>query len=142
MQLRREFFMEDNKLSEKQERAIELLIIHGNFVRVAEELNIERSTLWRWRKEPRFATAYREARQAISERTRELLQLASTRAVKRLVDLMEDNSTIEVPASVQYAAARSILELSFKGMELADVQESVEELRRLLGEPKKGLRAA
>jgi hypothetical protein len=56
---------------------------------------------------------------------------------------MEDNSTIEVPASVQYAAARSILELHYKGMELEDVQASVDELRRLLGDStKKGLKAA
>jgi hypothetical protein len=135
-------FMEDNKLSEKQERAIELLIIHGNFVRVAEELNIERSTLWRWRKEPRFATAYREARQAISERTRELLQLAATQAVKRLVELMNDS---DVPASVQFASARSILDLHFRGMEIEDIQASVDELRQLIVRDsrtvKKGLRA-
>ncbi len=134
--------MEDNKLSEKQERAIELLIIHGNFVRVAEELNIERSTLWRWRKEPRFATAYREARQAISERTRELLQLAATQAVKRLVELMNDS---DVPASVQFASARSILDLHFRGMEIEDIQASVDELRQLIVRDsrtvKKGLRA-
>ena len=131
---------DDTPLTEKQNRAIELLLIHGSFVRVAKELKIERSTLWRWRKDARFADAYKEARRASSEQIRELLQTASTRAVKRLVDLMEDSTN--VPASVQFAAARSILDLHFKGTEFEDLQSSVDELRQLLGEPKKGLRAA
>ncbi len=135
--------MAQDELTPQQEKAIELLLTYGSFVRVAEELKIDRTTLWLWRKDPRFAKAYAEARRAISERTREMLQMAAGRAVVRLVELMNDDN-MEVPASVQYAAARSILDLHFKGIELEDVQESVEELRRLLGESqpmKRGLKA-
>ena len=134
--------MSNEKLTPQQERAIELLLSGYSTVHVCDELQIERTTLWRWRQNPQFDEEYRASRNAISEKTREMLSLAAGRAVKRLVELMEDTTSVEVPASVQYASARSLLELSFKGMELADVQESVEELRRLLGEPKKGLRAA
>ena len=45
---------------------------------------------------------------------------------------MNDNNANEVPASVQYAAARSILELHYKGTEIEEVMDSVEELRQLL----------
>jgi hypothetical protein len=121
--------MSQAELTPQQEKAIELLLTHGSFVRVADELQIDRTTLWLWRKDPRFAKTYREARQAISERTRELLQLAATQAVKRLVELMNDS---DVPASVQFASARSIIELHYKGMEIEDIQASVDELRQLI----------
>jgi DNA invertase Pin-like site-specific DNA recombinase len=136
--------MSNNELTPQQETALELLLSGNSTVRVCQELSIDRVTLYRWRQNERFATAYAEARRAISERTRELLSLAASRAVRRLVELMENDAQIEVPASVQYAAARSILDLHFKGIELEDVQESVDELRRLLGESqpmKRGLKA-
>lgn len=48
---------------------------------------------------------------------------------------MEGDNTEEVPASIQYAAARSILYLAIEnGEELADIQASVQELRQLLGD--------
>ncbi len=121
-----------DKLSAPQQRAIQLLLDGKPSVRVCDELEIVPSTLWRWRQNSEFAAAYREAKRTISERTSELLQLAATRAVARLVDLMNDNNANEVPASVQYAAARSILELHYKGTEIEEVMDSVEELRQLL----------
>jgi uncharacterized protein YPO0396 len=75
------------------------------------------------------------------EQTRELLQRASIKAIRRLVRLMEDKYTSE---SVRCNAARSILELHFRNCEFADIEESIAELRKLLGElpaTKKGLRA-
>jgi hypothetical protein len=132
----------EEKLTPQQDRAIELLLSGNSIIRICEELSINRLTLYRWRKNKRFSDAYSEARRALSERTREMLQRAATRAVRRLVELMEDDTESEVPSSVQYAAARSILELNFKGTEFEELQTSVEELRQLLGEPKKGLRAA
>ncbi len=137
--------MNDNKLSAPQQRAVQLLLDGKPAVRVCDELEIVPSTLYRWRQNPEFAAAYREAKRTISERTTELLQLAATRAVARLVDLMNDNNANEVPASIQFAAARSILDLHFKGAELEELSASVEELRQLLVDnapTKKGLKAA
>jgi hypothetical protein len=73
--------------------------------------------------------------------TRELLQRASIKAIRRLVKLMEDE---DISEGVRCSAARSILELHFKGCELADIEESIAELRSLLqdGPPtQKGLPA-
>lgn len=74
------------------------------------------------------------------ERTRELLQRASVKAIRSLLKLMQDE---EVSESVRCNAARSILELHFKGCELADIEASIAELRSLLQDlpaTKKGLR--
>ncbi len=124
--------MNDDKLSAPQQRAVQLLLDGKPAVRVCEMLEIVPSTLYRWRQNPEFAAAYREAKRSISERTTELLQLAATRAVARLVELMNDNNANEVPASIQFAAARSILDLHFKSAELEELSASVEELRQLL----------
>jgi len=75
------------------------------------------------------------------QKSRELLQRASVKAIRRLMKLMEDE---EVSESVRCNAARSILELHFKGCELSDIEESIAELRSLLQESpttQKGLRA-
>jgi hypothetical protein len=75
------------------------------------------------------------------EQTRELLKRASVKAIRSLLKLMQDE---EVSESVRCNAARSILELHFKGCELADIEESISELRSLLQDvppTQKGLRA-
>lgn len=75
------------------------------------------------------------------EQTRELLGRASVKAIRSLSKLMQDE---EVSESVRCTAARSILELHFKGCELADIEESITELRSLLQDvppTPKGLRA-
>jgi hypothetical protein len=74
------------------------------------------------------------------EQTRELLQRASVKAIRSLLKLMQDE---EVSESVRCNAARSILELHFRNCEFADIEESIAELRNLLGDlpaTKKGLR--
>ena len=75
------------------------------------------------------------------EQPRALLQRSSIKAIRRLVKLMEDE---EISEGVRCNAARSILELHFKGCELADIEASIAELRNLLADlpaTKKGLRA-
>ena len=74
------------------------------------------------------------------EQTRELLQRSSVKAIRRLVKLMEDE---DISEGVRCNAARSILELHFRNCEFADIEESIAELRKLLGDlpaTKKGLR--
>ena len=137
--------MHQDKLSAPQLRAIQLMLDGKPNFRVCKELEIATSTLWRWRQEPLFSEAYREAKQAVSEKTRELLQMASSRAIARLVELMEGD-TLEVPSSIQYASARSILELHLRTLEIEKIevlQESVEELRTIVNPMtvKRGLKA-
>lgn len=74
------------------------------------------------------------------EQTRELLRRASVKAIRSLLKLMQDE---EVSESVRCNAARSILELHFKGCELTDIEESIAELRSLMQDlpaTQKGLR--
>jgi hypothetical protein len=74
------------------------------------------------------------------QRTRELLRRSSIKAIRRLVKLMEDE---DISEGVRCNAARSILELHFRNCEFADIEESIAELRKLLGDlpaTKKGLR--
>ena len=75
------------------------------------------------------------------EETRALLQRASVKAIRSLLQLMQDEYVSE---SVRCTAARSILELHFKGCELSDIEASIAELRGILQElptTQKGLRA-
>jgi hypothetical protein len=88
-----------------------------------------------------FASAYRAARRTITERSTGLLQQASVEAVGRLIEMMRDKT---LPASVQYAVTRSVIELGRQGEEIADIQERIAALEAMLSEAPapKGLKAA
>lgn len=134
--------MKEN-LSTKQDKAIDLLLVHFSVARVAQELSIAPSTLWRWQQEPLFQQRYRIARRAVTERSGALLQQASQLAAQRLVQMINDD---DVPISIQFAACCKVLEFAHRAEELTDLQASVEELRAMLSDSsppasKKGLRA-
>jgi transposase-like protein len=135
--------MQKQELEPIQERAIEMLLIHGSYVRVADELKINRTTLWNWRQQPEFQRAFNEARQNIAEKFRDLMQLTSARAVKCLIDLIESDP-LDVPSGVKYAAAAKLLDLRVKMIELESIealQAEVIELKAMVNPPRRGLKS-
>src|SRR5688572_31523882 len=100
---------------------------------------IGESTLLRWMGEPAFKARYRGARRQVVEGAIGRLQQAATQAV----DALTRNLTCGTPA-VEVGAARSILDLAIKAVELVRSEEHTSELQsqsnlvcRLLLEKKK-----
>ena len=92
----------------------------------AAAVGIGEATLHRWLREPAFRAAYRQARRQSVESAVALLQCAGTPAVATLLR----NLRCGKPAA-EIRAATTILELSIKGVELADLVEEVENLKAL-----------
>ena len=117
--------------SRKHESAIAALLAHPTIAGAATAAGVSEATLLRWLKEPDFAAEYRAARRQAVEVAIALLQKASGAAVATLVSVMQD---AEKPGSVRVSAARSVLDMAFKGMEMQDMEVRLTALEGMLAE--------
>jgi len=113
------------KLSRNQERAIAALLIHPTMLAAAAAAGVSEVTLWRWLQIPEFKEQYRLARREAVSQAVGHLQGACSVAVLALTDISQD---VNCPASARVSAARTVLELALKGVELEDLAVRVEEL--------------
>lgn len=106
-----------DELSPKQHKAISGLLVAPTIKEAAELAGCGERTLRGWLDEPTFQAAYQAARrQAVGQAIAQLQQMSSI-AVGTLLDLMAFAS----PA-VRLSAARTVLELAIKSVELDDIQ--------------------
>jgi hypothetical protein len=117
------------KLSRNHERAIAALLSAPTIAEAAKAAGIGEATLGRWLKDERFATAYRDARRAVLSVAMNRIQRAIDKAVSTLEAVMDDT---QAPASARVSAARSVLEMSAKTIELDDLAARVAEIERSL----------
>lgn len=123
------------KLSRKQEQAIISLLSLPTIGEAAKNIGIGETTLWRWLQLPDFNERYRAARkQAVSQAVARLQQ-ATTIAVDTLTNVMQD---VESKDSARVAAAKTVLEMAFKAVEIEELQSKVEELEQLVSERLEG----
>ncbi len=117
---------DEGGLTGRQNIAAMALVRSGSVRQVALESGISEATLWRYRQNPEFQRRIRELTESINKETEAAIRSASTRAVSKLLDLMDtaDQDTIK------YAAAKTILDLHFKTVEINEIERQLEELRR------------
>ena len=88
-------------------RALALMLEGRSDREIAEELGCERSTVWRWRVDPRFArelqAAYRERLAVLNDRMMALVPCA----IDTIAEIMNDAAQ---PAMLRMRAAESLLE--------------------------------
>lgn len=119
------------KLSRKQEQAIAALLNCPTVEQAAKAVGIGEVTLWRWLQLPDFQEKYREAkRQAVAQAVARLQQV-TTQAVDTLEAIMIDT---EAPASSRVTAAKTVLEMAIKGVELEDLSARIEALEKTIEE--------
>ena len=99
----------------------------------ADKIGITPRTLYKWLKMPEFRSAYMQAKREAVSVAITRLQQAATEAVEALRAIMNDTSK---PASARVSAARSILELAIKAIEIEDLEVRIEELERVMTQKK------
>ncbi|HMV46680.1 MAG TPA: hypothetical protein PLD20_13930 [Blastocatellia bacterium] len=124
-----EILIEIERLSTKQQRAIEALLTEPTTRAAAAAAEVSEATIWRWLAEPEFSIAYRAARGRLLESTLTALQSASVDAVVCLREILNDK-TAQVSARV--SAAKSVLELGLKAREVLEVEERLAYLEKAL----------
>jgi hypothetical protein len=110
------------RLSDKQEKAIRLLVEGYSIVDAAKEIGSNESTVRRWRKDPDFQQAYLEERKRALDLSFMALQSKFGRAVKTLDHHLDDGATI--PRD-QIKAAEVVLD---KTIQVSQLKERIEEL--------------
>ena len=115
------------KRSRKEDLALAALISEPTLGEAAKKVGISEVTLWRWMQDPEFQDKYRTARrQAVSQSITQL-QKISSEAVKTLREVMNN---IETPPASRVTAAKAVLELAIKAVEVEDLAGRVEALEK------------
>lgn len=119
------------KLDRKQEVVIAALLSETSHAAAATKAGVSEATLQRWLRLPAFQTAYRQARRSIVEVAIGRLQQAASKAV----DTLERNLNCGNPGN-EIRAAQVILDNAVKAIELLDCVERIEELERIVLNPR------
>jgi len=115
------------KRSRKEDLALAALISEPTLGEAAKKAGIGEVTLWRWMQDPVFQDKYRTARrQAVSQAITQL-QKISSEAVKTLREVMNDKET---PPASRVTAAKAVLEMAIKAVEVEDLAVRIEALEK------------
>jgi DNA-binding MurR/RpiR family transcriptional regulator len=115
------------KRSQREDAALAALLSELTIAEAATKAGISESTLLRWLRDPTFQGRYREARRQVVEQAIVGLQQAAGDAVTVLSAIAGDATQ---PAGARVSAARTILDQSFRSLELVDLVERIEQLER------------
>ena len=109
----------------KQDQIIVALLENPTNERAAAALGIGTVTLWRYMRRPGFSDAFRKARRDAFSQSVARLQHASNAAVGTLLRVMTDK---DAAASSRVRAAEIVLNTSFRGIEIEDIEARVAQL--------------
>jgi hypothetical protein len=116
-----------DKLSAKHHKAISALLSEPSIRKAAEQSGIPERTMYAWLKDSAFDAAYRAARRDSVQQATARLQFVCSAAVSVLCQLMMKET---VHASIRLSAAKTILELSIKAIEIDDLAARLEALEK------------
>ncbi len=117
------------KLSRNKERAIAALLSNPSIPDAASAVGIGEGTLWRWLKIPEFNNAYSEARRELVRHAVVTVQFAMSEAVETLRTIMKNN---DAPASSRVSAAKALINISIKSVEIEDFDRRLSELEKVI----------
>lgn len=113
------------KLPAKQEAFLAALLVNPTIKAACEESRIGETTGWRYLNEEKFKERYRKAQRQVVEHAIVRLRADAGDAAKALREIVDDSTA---PASARVSAARTILEITFKSVEIYDVEGRMDAL--------------
>jgi hypothetical protein len=114
---------EKPSLSRKQDAALAALVSQPTIALAASQAKVSERILYQWLAENEvFKAEYRRLRREIVNNAVFQIQKGTNNAVNCLISIMNDP---EAPASSRVAAARTVLEMSFKGIEVDDLESRI-----------------
>lgn len=119
-------------LKPKQEKFIISLMSKATTEEAIKDAGINRSTAYKYLRDPDFSNEYRRIRRETMQQVTSKLQNASFIAVETLLDVMADKELSTSSSRVQ--ASRTVLENAYKGIEMDDLQQRIEQLEERLGD--------
>jgi ribosomal protein S11 len=92
-------------------------------------VGVGEKTLFRWLQLDEFQRAYKNARRQVIDQTIAKIQSVMVQAVQTLLDVMSDKTA---PASAKVSAARALLDIGFKVVEIEDLESRIEKIEQNL----------
>jgi len=117
------------KLSRKKEQAIAALLSQLSIGGAAKQVGIGEKTLFRWLQLDDFQRAYKNARRRVIDQAIAKIQYVLSEAVQTLLNVMSDGTA---PASARVSAARALLDIGFKVVEIQDLESRIEKIEKNL----------
>ena len=122
------------KIEQKQERAISAMLQADSLRAAAKEAGISEATLHRWLKNEDFQTAYRAAKREVVNFAICRLQRSSGKAVETLETIMKGAGN---PPTARVSAAKIVLEMALKGIEVEDLERRIVDLEKFVKEKRR-----
>jgi hypothetical protein len=123
-------------LTRKQDETIAVLLTVPTIAAAAKQVGVGERTLFRWlHSDPTFQAAYRDARRACVQQAIARIQQATSTAVTTLEAVMRDP---DKPSSSRVSAAKAVLELALKAIEVEDLEVRVATLEQALHQRRNG----
>lgn len=119
-------------MTAKHEKLLAALLESPTIQSAAKSAGVSDATALRWMKDAEFSTAYRDARREVVSHSITSLQAACSNAVATLCAVCDDT---EAPASSRISAAKSILEMAFRSVEIDDLAARVSMLEVQMEQP-------
>ena len=112
---------------ERRDKAIAALVANPSIKQAAIVCGVNERTLRRWLDDEAFSREVAEARQAVSKSIMAAVMSRATKAAEVLDDVM---SNAKASPYARTQAAKALLELSFKALEVSEIIERIEELEQ------------
>ena len=117
-------------MTPKQQRALQALMLSPTVSAAVTQAKVGERTLRRWLADGEFRREYQERREQAVRHATGLLQAASFEAVEALRDVLRKP---DASASAKVSAARAIIDLGLRGIELENLAERIERLENRVG---------
>jgi len=111
--------MSDNERQNKQNRAILALLSNPNVRSAAASIKVSEQTLFRWLRDSAFQTEYQTAKREAVQQATAYLRNSLGEAVGVIIGIMNDTKS---SPGVRLAAAKAVLELGIRAVELEDIE--------------------
>ena len=121
----------NGKISLKQEAALVALIAKSSISEAAKSAKIGQRTLWRWLQSEDFKKAYLSARRQVVVQAVAKVQSGMTAAAETLIEVMKDEKS---SSSARVSAARTMLDMGIKAIEIEEIELRVEALENIIKE--------
>jgi len=115
----------EDGLDLRQDKALAALLLGKTNREAGRAAGAAESTVRRWRKDPLFIAAYRARRSEVVSDAIAGAQRLCKEAVDTLGELMRDTNQ---PGAVRTSAAKLVLDVSLKAVELEDLKTRIEAL--------------
>lgn len=113
----------------RQSKLLAAMLTEPTFEAAYQKAGVKKNAALKYRNSPEFNRAYHEAKRQAMEQVTTELQRRSLEAVAVLTDIMNND---EYPPSARVQSARTVLDTAYKGIELDDLAERLDEVETLL----------